>query len=41
VLVWRATAHLPVDTSFLFAESRLTSDERRAVSVELRRVSRC
>ena len=41
VLVWRATAHLPLDTSFLFAESRLTSDERRAVSVELRRVSRC
>ena len=34
VLVWKAHAALPIDASFLFAESRLTPAERvRAIAV--------
>ncbi len=34
VLVWKTHAALPIDASFLFAESRLAPDERaRAIAV--------
>jgi uncharacterized heparinase superfamily protein len=41
VLVWRATAQVPLDASYLFAESRLTLEERRSFSADLRYASGC
>jgi hypothetical protein len=37
VLVWRTTAAVPIEASYLFAESRLTLDERVAVSKDLKK----
>jgi hypothetical protein len=39
VLVWRATTKVPLEASYLFAESRLAPRERTAVSEALRQVS--
>ena len=37
VLVWRATVAVPIEGSYLFAETRLTLDERAAVSEDLKK----
>jgi hypothetical protein len=41
VLVWRATAFMPTQASYLFAEAHFSSQERRVVSEALSRWSAC
>jgi hypothetical protein len=41
VLVWKGTAKAPLDASYLFAESRLTPDERRSAGADLQRLAGC
>jgi hypothetical protein len=37
VLVWRATAAVPIEASYLFAETQLSPGDRSAVSAELKK----